>query len=95
MRAEWRRGLALSRLAALGRPGRRAATLLAQAQSLSRRERDVAALAAQGLTAREIGEKLFISFRTVQTHLEHVYLKLGLESKRELVRRGRELGLIT
>ena len=95
MRAEWRRGLALSRLAALGRPGRRAATLLAQAQSLSRRERDVAALAAQGLTAREIGEKLFISFRTVQTHLEHVCLKLGLESKRELVRRGRELGLIT
>ena len=95
MKAEWRRGLALTRLAALGRPGRRAATLLAQAQTLSRRERDVAALAAQGLTAREIGEKLFISFRTVQTHLEHVYLKLGLESKRDLVRRGRELGLVT
>jgi DNA-binding CsgD family transcriptional regulator len=55
----------------------------------------VAALAAQGLTAREIGERLFISFRTVQTHLEHAYLKLGLESKRELVRRGRELGLLS
>jgi DNA-binding CsgD family transcriptional regulator len=95
MRAEWRRGLALSRLASLGRPGRRAAAALAQAHALSRRERDVAALAAQGLTAREIGERLFISFRTVQTHLEHAYLKLGLESKRELVRRGRELGLLS
>ncbi|MBO0683389.1 MAG: AAA family ATPase [Candidatus Dormibacteraeota bacterium] len=94
MKARWRHRLALSRLASLGGPGRRAAAGLGHSQDLSRRERDVAALAAQGLTAREIGERLFISYRTVQTHLEHAYLKLGLESKRELVRRGRELGLL-
>lgn len=94
MNARWRHGLALSRLASLGGRGRRVAAGLGHTQELSIRERDVAALAAQGLTAREIGERLFISYRTVQTHLEHAYLKLGLESKRELVRRGRELGLL-
>jgi DNA-binding CsgD family transcriptional regulator len=53
---------------------------------LTVREREVAALAVEGLTAREIGEQLFIGERTVETHLAHCYAKLGVGSKRELIR---------
>lgn len=54
--------------------------------SLTRAERDVAALVAESLTNREIGERLFISPRTVQTHLSHVFAKLGFSSRRDLAR---------
>ena len=60
---------------------------------LSTRERQVARLAVDGLTAREIGEQLFISPRTVETHLASVYAKLGVRSKVELTRRASELAL--
>jgi DNA-binding CsgD family transcriptional regulator len=50
-------------------------------------------LAAEGKTARQIAERLFISERTVETHLANVYAKLGLHSKVELVRRASELAL--
>lgn len=94
MKARWRHGLALSRLASLGGPGRRAGGRAGAQPGPEPAGAGLAALAAKGLTAREIGERLFISYRTVQTHLEHAYPKLGLESKRELVGRGRELGLL-
>ena len=51
---------------------------------LTRREREVAILAAQGLAAREIGERLFVSRRTVESHLARVYDKLGIRSRAEL-----------
>ncbi|HYM51077.1 MAG TPA: helix-turn-helix transcriptional regulator [Candidatus Limnocylindrales bacterium] len=57
-----------------------------QGRGLTRREGDVARLAAQGYTAREIGERLFIGERTVETHLAHAYVKLGVRSKSELIR---------
>ena len=60
---------------------------------LTRREREVALLAAQGYTAREIGEQLHIGERTVETHVAHVCSKLGLRAKAELVRAGPRLGL--
>jgi DNA-binding CsgD family transcriptional regulator len=60
--------------------------------TLSQREREVAILAAQGYTAREIGEHLFIGERTVETHLAHVYAKLGISSRLELVRMASKLG---
>jgi DNA-binding NarL/FixJ family response regulator len=60
---------------------------------LSSRERQVARLAVDGLTAREIGEQLFIGRRTVETHLANVYTKLGVRSKVELARRAAELAL--
>lgn len=44
----------------------------------------VTRLAAQGLTNPEIGERLFVSRRTVQTHLSHVFAKLGVTSRVEL-----------
>lgn len=57
-------------------------------ESLTKRERQVARLAAQGYTAREIGNQLHIGKRTVETHLANAYDKLGVRSKRELIRSG-------
>jgi DNA-binding CsgD family transcriptional regulator len=61
--------------------------------ALSRREREVALLAARGQTAPEIAERLFLSKRTVESHLAAVYVKLGVESKTELIRRAAEFGI--
>jgi DNA-binding NarL/FixJ family response regulator len=52
---------------------------------LSDRERDVLHLLALGYTNQEIGGRLFISVRTVDTHRAHIMLKLDLESRAELV----------
>jgi DNA-binding CsgD family transcriptional regulator len=52
--------------------------------SLTRREREVAELAANNLTSREIAEKLFVSTRTVENHLQRAYEKLGVRGRREL-----------
>jgi DNA-binding CsgD family transcriptional regulator len=41
-------------------------------------------LAAEGLTNAEIGERLFISRRTVETHLSHVFGKVGVSSRVQL-----------
>jgi DNA-binding CsgD family transcriptional regulator len=60
---------------------------------LTPQELRVARLAATGATMREIAAVLQISPRTVETHLAHVYLKLGVASKHELRRRADELGL--
>lgn len=51
---------------------------------LTRREREVAILAASGLAAREIGERLYVSRRTVESHLARIYAKLGISSRAEL-----------
>lgn len=53
-------------------------------ESLTPTQEQVALLAGQGLTNQQIGERLFISPRTVQTHLSQVYAKLGLSSRQEL-----------
>jgi predicted ATPase/class 3 adenylate cyclase/DNA-binding CsgD family transcriptional regulator len=53
--------------------------------SLTRMELDVVRLVAEGLGNKEIGARLFISPRTVQSHLTHVYAKLGLTSRVQLV----------
>jgi pimeloyl-ACP methyl ester carboxylesterase/DNA-binding CsgD family transcriptional regulator len=61
--------------------------------SLSRREREVALLASRGETAQEIGEHLYMSKRTVESHLVTIYAKLGVHAKTELIRRAAELGI--
>ena len=61
--------------------------------TLTKREREVAGLAAQGYTAREIGAQLHIGERTVETHVANVCSKLGLKAKVELVRSASRLGL--
>jgi DNA-binding CsgD family transcriptional regulator len=50
-------------------------------------ERRVAELVAQGRTNREVAGALFVSERTVEGHLSHVYAKLGVRSRAELARR--------
>jgi predicted ATPase/DNA-binding CsgD family transcriptional regulator len=52
--------------------------------SLTRTEREVVALAVEGLTIDEIAGRLFVSPRTVHSHLRRVYAKLGVGSRREL-----------
>jgi DNA-binding CsgD family transcriptional regulator len=54
------------------------------ARTLTVRERDVATLAASGLTDRAIAQRLGVSVRTVQTHLAHVYAKTHTSGRREL-----------
>jgi DNA-binding CsgD family transcriptional regulator len=91
--ASWRRDRARETLRHLGGAGLRAAGATQGAESLTRRERDVGRLASQGLSARQIAERLFIGERTVEGHLAAVYAKVGVESKLELVRRASELRL--
>ncbi|GII55387.1 hypothetical protein Pth03_37760 [Planotetraspora thailandica] len=54
---------------------------------LSGREREIAELAAQGLTNRQIAERLFLSPRTVETHLAKVFQKLGVSTRTALAHR--------
>ena len=54
-------------------------------QPLSTREREIALLAADGRTSKEIGAELFLSPRTVENHLQRAYTKLGVGSRAELV----------
>jgi DNA-binding NarL/FixJ family response regulator len=54
-------------------------------EALSERERDVLQLLALGYTNQEIAARLYISVRTVDTHRAHIMLKLGLETRAELV----------
>jgi DNA-binding CsgD family transcriptional regulator len=53
--------------------------------SLTPTEHDVVRLVREGLGNKDIGARLFISPRTVQSHLTHVYAKLGMSSRVQLV----------
>jgi DNA-binding CsgD family transcriptional regulator len=56
---------------------------------LTFREREVALLAAAGLSSRQIADRLVISSRTVDNHLQRVYRKLGVSSREALALRIR------
>ena len=53
---------------------------------LTAQERQIAQLARDGLSNPEIGARLFLSPRTVEWHLHHVFTKLGIRSRQQLVR---------
>ena len=53
--------------------------------SLTRREKDILRLAMKGMSNKEIGEELYLSYRTVQGHLSHIFSKLKVASRTEAV----------
>jgi two-component system, NarL family, response regulator NreC len=63
-------------------------------ETLSTREREVFKLAAEGLTSAEIGQRLSIGKRTVETHRANLSRKLGLKSHADLVRLAVRRGLV-
>jgi LuxR family maltose regulon positive regulatory protein len=63
-------------------------------EPLSQRELEVLRLIAQGLSNREICERLFLALDTVKGHNRRIYGKLDVQSRTEAVARGRELGLL-
>jgi NarL family two-component system response regulator LiaR len=58
------------------------------------REHEILGLIAEGLSNREIGERLFVSENTVKTHSSRLFGKLGVNRRVQAVQRGKELGLI-
>lgn len=61
---------------------------------LSEREREVLALVAEGLSNREISQRLYLALNTVKGHNRRIYSKLQVQRRTEAVARARELGLI-
>lgn len=64
-------------------------------EPVSVREREVLLLAARGLSGKEIASQLFISERTVQTHLASIYDKLGAKNKTEAMLLSLKYGIVT
>ncbi len=64
-------------------------------EPVSVREREVLLLAARGLSGKDIATQLFISERTVQTHLASIYDKLGAKNKTEAMLLSLKYGIVT
>ena len=67
----------------------------APAPVLTEREAMVLAAAAEGLTAREIGRRLGVRERTITTHLDHIYRKLGASGRVAALSTALRLGLLS
>jgi DNA-binding NarL/FixJ family response regulator len=63
-------------------------------ESLTQRERDVLRFVAQGYSAPEIGERLFISPKTVDTYKQRIHEKLGVAHRAEYVQFALKLGIL-
>ena len=61
---------------------------------LSQREIQIIRLSAEGLTAAEMAEKLFLSVHTVNTHRQRIYAKMGVKNISDMLRTAGELGII-
>ena len=65
-----------------------------QELAITKRELEILGLIADGLSNREIGERLFVSENTVKTHSSRLFDKLSARRRTQAVQRGKELGLI-
>lgn len=65
-----------------------------QLERLTPREKEVLRLMAEGISSRDIAEKLGISYTTVRTHIRSLGSKLGVHSKLEAIVKARELALV-
>ena len=63
-------------------------------EPLSPRELEILKLITQGLSNREIGERLFLALDTVKGHNRHIFDKLQVQRRTEAITRARELGLL-
>ena len=61
---------------------------------LSKREIEIIRLSAEGLTAAEMAEKLFLSVHTVNTHRQRIYAKMDVKNVSDMLRKASELGII-
>jgi LuxR family maltose regulon positive regulatory protein len=80
-------------LAAIGVAGERAAPEQSLVEPLSERELDVLRLLGTHLSGPDIARELVVSENTLRTHTKNIYSKLGVNDRREAVRRAEELGL--
>jgi len=62
--------------------------------SITRRELEILQLVAEGMSNREIAEKLFVSENTVKTHCSRAFDKLGAKRRTQAVQLGKEFGLL-
>lgn len=62
--------------------------------TLTPREIDVLGLMAEGLSNKEMAERLFVSENTIKTHCGRVFDKLGVKRRTQAVQAGKQLGLI-
>ncbi|GAB3203542.1 protein kinase domain-containing protein [Nocardia tengchongensis] len=69
---------------ALGKPSRATSSADRSPESLTARERQVANLVAEGLTNKAIADRLVVSPRTAQGHVEHILIKLGFTSRAQI-----------
>ena len=65
--------------------------MLAEQGELSQREFDVLILMASGLSQANIAQELILSNHTVHAHVSHIYAKLDIHSKQELISRVRQI----
>ena len=63
-------------------------------EPLSQRELEILQLMAEGLSNREISERLFLAVNTVKGHNQIIFDKLQVQRRTEAVARARELGLL-
>lgn len=61
-----------------------------EGKSLSRKEKEVIALVMNGFSDKEIAVRLFISINTVKTHIKHIYEKLEINGRKELLKLATE-----
>jgi DNA-binding NarL/FixJ family response regulator len=101
--AEWAEGRALELDNAIAlvlggdetdAPRSAAAVLVRTPTMLTPREHEVAALLAQGLTNRQIAERLIVTERTVASHVEHILAKLGFASRHQVGAWATDHGLL-
>ncbi|MFE3164056.1 helix-turn-helix transcriptional regulator [Streptomyces sp. NPDC059224] len=62
-------------------------------QDLTESERNLVPLVAEGLTNRAVADRLYVSVHTVNTHMKHIFTKLGINSRVELTRLAIERGI--
>ena len=70
----------------MGKRAKRTKQRFQEGQPLSRRQYQIAILAVEGLPAKDIATKLEISKRTVDSHMEGIYKKLGVNNRIKMLR---------